>query len=366
MIPLLDLKAQYKTIQAEIQAAINQVLDEQHFILGAKVQKFEDEIAQYCGIKHAIGVASGSDALLLVMMAIDVKPGDEIITTPYTFFATAGSISRLGAIPVFVDIDPKTYNINPALIEKKITKKTKAIIPVHLFGQCADMDPILAVAKKHHLVVIEDAAQALSSQYKGKMAGTIGDFGCFSFFPSKNLGGFGDGGMVITNDTNLADKIKILHVHGSKPKYFHEMIGLSSRLDTLQAAVLSVKLKYLDQWSKKRRENAARYTKLLAGMKIQTPYESPDGYHVYNQYIVRLKKRDEFKKFLADQGISTEIYYPLPLHLQKCYASLGYSAGAFPESEAAARETLGLPIYPELTAAQQEHLVSIVKKFLSE
>jgi len=371
-VPLLDLKAQYATIKDEIKAAINEVLESQYFIMGPKVQKFEEEITKYCNVQHAVGVASGSDALLLALMAIDVGHGDEVITTPYTFFATAGSISRLGTKPVFVDIDAKTYNINPELIAEKITDKTKAIIPVHLYGQCADMDPILEIGKKYNLCIIEDAAQAIGAEYKGKKAGSMGDIGCLSFFPSKNLGGYGDGGMVITNNAELAEKIRVLRTHGAKPKYYHSLIGVNSRLDALQAAVLSVKLKYLDDWSRARRKNAENYNHLFTDTDVVTPYVEPYNYHIYNQYIIRVSKyakpsresgRDDLQEFLKERNIGTAIYYPVSLHLQGCYAGLGYREGDFPESEKAAKETLALPIYSELTEEQQTAVVDAIKEF---
>ncbi len=371
-VPLLDLKAQYAAIRDEIKAAIHDVLESQHFILGPRVEQFESEIAHDCGVEYAVGVASGSDALLLALMAIDVGAGDEVITTPYTFFATTGAISRLGAKPVFVDIDAKTYNINPDFIEAAISSRTKAIIPVHLYGQCAEMDGILAIARRHDLIVIEDAAQALGAKYKGHSAGTMGDLGCLSFFPSKNLGGFGDGGMVITHHAELAEKIKVLRVHGAKTKYYHSLIGLNSRLDALQAAVLSVKLKYLDGWSKARRQNAENYNHLFSNTDVITPYTEPYNDHIYNQYIIRVGKwakpspksgRDELQEFLKKRNIGTAIYYPIPLHLQGCYTDLGYRAGDFPKSERAARETLALPIYSELTKAQQTAVVDAIREF---
>jgi len=360
-VPLLDLKAQYATIKDEIKAAINEVLESQYFILGPKVEQFEEKIAEYCNTKYAIGVASGTDALLISLMVLDVGHGDEVITTPYTFFATAGSISRLGAKPVFVDIDPKTYNINPGLIEEKITDKTKAIIPVHLYGQCAEMDTILEIAEKHGLYVIEDAAQAIGAKYKERKAGSMGDMGCLSFFPSKNLGGYGDGGMVVTNNSELAEKVRVLRVHGAKPKYHHSMVGLNSRLDAIQAAVLLVKLKYLDDWSEARRENAEVYNHLFAETDVVTPYVEDYNEHIYNQYIIRVKDRDRVRDYLKEQDIGTSIYYPVSLHLQECYADLGYKEGDLPESEKAAKETLALPIYPELTPEQQEYVVEAIK-----
>lgn len=296
--------------------------------------------------------------------AIGVQPGDEIITSPYTFFATAGTISRLRAIPIFVDIDPMTYNINPDLIEAKITEKTKAIIPVHLYGQCAEMDRIMKIANKYNLKVIEDAAQAIGAKYKEKKAGTIGDTGCFSFFPSKNLGGFGDGGMIVTNNEELAEKIRILRVHGSKPKYFHPIIGYNSRLDALQAAILSVKLRHLESWHEKRREHAEIYDQLFKDIPIGTPFVERHNLHIYNQYVIRVKNRDELREYLKQKEVETEIYYPLPLHLQECYRDLGYQKGDLPESEKAANETLALPIYPELTEDQQKEIAQQIKEFL--
>jgi len=365
-VPLLDLKAQYAAIKDEIKAAIDEVLESQYFILGPKVQQFEEEIAKYCDVQHAVGVASGSDALLLALMTIEVGNGDEVITTPYTFFATAGSISRLGAKPVFVDIDPKTYNINPELIAEKITAKTKAIIPVHLYGQCADMDAILEIGNKYNLCIIEDAAQAIGAEYKGRKAGSMGYLGCLSFFPSKNLGGYGDGGMVIANNAELAETIRVLRVHGAKPKYYHSLIGLNSRLDAFQAAVLSVKLKYLDGWSKVRCRNAENYNQLFSDTNLVTPYVEPYNYHIYNQYIIRVSIRDELQELLKERNIGTAIYYPVSLHLQECYADLGYREGDFPESEKAAQETLALPIYSELTKEQQIVVVDTIKEFIEQ
>jgi dTDP-4-amino-4,6-dideoxygalactose transaminase len=365
-IPLVDLKAQYVSIKDEIDKAIQDVLESQVFILGPKVKELEEKIAKYSDVKYGIAVASGSDALLLALMAIGVGYGDEVITTPFTFFATAGSISRLGAKPVFVDIDLKTYNINPNLIEAKITNKTKAIIPVHLYGQCADMDPILDIAKRHNLYVIEDAAQAIGSKYKDKMAGSMGHLGCLSFFPTKNLGGYGDGGMVLTNDSELAEKLNILRAHGSKPKYYHSVIGVNSRLDAIQAGILLAKFNHLDEWNAKRRQNASIYTQLFNGMRLITPYSEPFNYHIYNQYVIMLEKdRDILRDELKDANIGNEIYYPVPLHLQKCYSDLGYKKDDFPHSEEAAEKTIALPIYPELTKKQQEEIVGVIRKFLA-
>ena len=364
-IPLVDLKAQYKTIRDEINEAVEEVLESQWFILGPKVSELEEQIAEYCHVKYAVGVASGSDALLLALMAIDIGHGDEVITTPFTFFATAGSVSRLGAKPVFVDIDPRTYNIDSQLIEEKITDRTEAIIPVHLYGQCADMDPIIEVAKEHELWVIEDAAQAIGARYKEREAGSMGSLGCLSFFPTKNLGGYGDGGMILTDDEELAEKLKILRAHGSKPKYYHSVVGCNSRLDAIQAAILLAKLKHLDKWNAGRHQNAKIYGSLLADMDLVTPHAEDFNYHIYNQYVIRIRDRDELRAFLKEEGIGTEIYYPVPLHLQECYSELGYKPGDIPVSEEAARQVLALPIYAELIQEQQEQVVEIIGRFLS-
>jgi len=367
-IPLLDLQAQYQTIKPELDAVVAQVIATQQFILGPHVQACERAIAEYCGCAHAVGVSSGTDALLVALMAEGVGPGDEVITSPYTFFATAGSIARTGARPVFVDIDPATYNINPALIEAAVTPRTKVVMPVHLFGQMADMSPIVAVARRHNLVVIEDAAQAIGAEYEGRRAGTFGEYGCFSFFPSKNLGGFGDGGMVVTNDSARAAKLSALRMHGSTQKYYHELLGGNFRLDALQAAVVTVKLKHLDEWTAARQRNAARYERLFqaAGLLRKGVVVLPKTLatrHIFNQYVIRTPHRDELRAYLSEQGVGTEVYYPVPLHLQKCFAYLGYQPGAFPESECAARETLALPIYPELTDAQAEYVVDRIAAF---
>lgn len=368
-IPLLDLKAQYSTIKAEIKEALEKVCDSQRFILGEEVASLELKVAEYSQSAYATGVASGSDALLLSMMAEKIGYGDEVITTPYTFFATAGSITRLGAKPVFVDIEPETYNINPELLEEKITKKTKAVIPVHLYGQCAEMDSIMEIADRHNLVVIEDAAQAIGAEYKTRRAGSLGHYGCFSFFPSKNLGGFGDGGMVTTNNEESANRLKVLRVHGSKPKYYHSVVGCNSRLDTLQAAILLVKLNYLEKWTETRRNNAQRYDKMLSNSKlnnvITTPHVQPHNRHIYNQYTIRLEKRDELIAHFRKNAIGTEIYYPLPLHIQECFRELNYHEGDFPVSEKAAKETMSLPVYPEMTQEMQTHVISIMEKFFT-
>jgi dTDP-4-amino-4,6-dideoxygalactose transaminase len=360
-IPMLDLKAQYAQIKPEVDEALARVVASAHFINGPDVEALEEEVARYSQARHGIGVSSGSDALLVCLMALDVGPADEIITTPYTFFATAGAIARTGAKPVFADIDPVTFNIDPAAIAAKITPRTKAIIPVHLFGQCADMDPILDLAKKHGLAVIEDAAQAIGSEYKGRRAGSMGTACCFSFFPSKNLGGFGDGGAVVANDTALADKIRLLRGHGSHPKYFHKLVGGNFRLDTIHAAVLRVKLKYLDGWSAARQQGAAYYTSALikhgiAGSLTVAP-KVVQSRHIFNQFVVRCDDREGVREHLKKERITTEVYYPQPMHLQECFAYLGHKRGEFPESEKAALATLALPMYPEMTNAQRERVV---------
>ncbi len=364
-VPFLDLKRQYIAIKKEIDEAVSSVLSNTRFILGPEVKGLEEKVAAYCGAKFGIGVASGTDALLLSVRACGVKPGDEVITSSFSFFATAGVISRLGAVPVFVDIDAETYNIDPDQIEKKIGPKTKAIMPVHLFGQCADMDPIMEVAKRHNLKVVEDAAQAVGTEYKGKKAGTLGDFGCFSFFPSKNLGGAGDGGMVVTNDPEMAEMIRILRVHGSKPKYYHPMIGYNSRLDTIQAAILGVKLKYLDDWSKKRRKHAEIYNSAFKDLDVITPKEESFNYHIYNQYTIAVKKRDELRKHLKEKEVGHDSYYPVPLHLQECYRFLGYKKDDLPVSENKAEEVVSIPIYPELTKEEQEYVISTITEFVT-
>jgi dTDP-4-amino-4,6-dideoxygalactose transaminase len=366
-VPLLDLKAQFQPIRAEVFAAMQAVCDEQGFVLGPRVAAFEEAIAGYIGSRYSISCASGSDALLLSLMAMGVKAGDEVITIPFTFFATAGAVSRLGAKPVFVDIQADTFNIDPLLIEKVITPRTKAIIPVHLFGQCADMAAINEIAKRKKICVIEDACQAIGAAQQGKRAGLLGDTGCFSFFPTKNLGGFGDGGLITTNDQTLADSMAMLRVHGSQIRYLHDAVGINSRLDALQAAVLQIKLKYLDHWTEGRRRNAERYQQLFAGTKqadrVRLPYTMPGNFHVYNQFTVRVPKRDELRTFLKEKGVGTEVYYPLPMHLQNCYRDLGHQKGAFPQSELAAEEVMSLPIYPELTESQQAYVVEMIAEF---
>ncbi|MGH9931392.1 MAG: DegT/DnrJ/EryC1/StrS family aminotransferase [Pyrinomonadaceae bacterium] len=370
-IPLLDLKAQYAAIREEVREAIERVVESQQFILGPEVEAFEQEIAAYSQCDFAVGVSSGTDALLIALMAIGIKPDDEVITTPYSFFATAGSIARLGAKPVFADIDPDTCNLDPSNIERSITKRTRAIMPVHLYGQMAEMDSIRRISDAHNLFVIEDAAQAIGAEYRGYRAGSIGHLGCFSFFPSKNLGGFGDAGMVTTNDPELADKLKLLRNHGYRPKYYNKVVGGNFRIDAIQAAVLRVKLKYLDQWTEKRRENAATYRRLFieAGLtdsfNVTLPHEAVDGRHIYNQFVIRSSQRDDLMTHLKSRRIGCEIYYPVPLHLQECFAELSYQAADMPAAESAAHETLALPIYPELTIAMLESVVAAIAEFHS-
>lgn len=406
-VPLLDLKAQYATMKEEINQALIKVAESQYFILGPEVKKLEETVANYTGTKYAIGVSSGTDALLIALMAVGIKAGDEVILPTYSFFATAGVVARLNAVPIFVDSDPVTFNINPKDIEGKITSKTKAIIPVHLYGQSAEMDEITAIALKYKLKVVEDGAQAIGVNYKdGRRLGSIGDIGCFSFFPSKNLGGYGDGGVVTTNDDELGEKLRILRVHGSKPKYYHKMIGGNFRIDEIQAAVLNVKFPYLDGWSAKRRVNADLYTKLFieAGLaeeegrimyddknKVLLPkavYKSSEAlrasesatlgesatigekvvggvynYHIYNQYVIRVKNRDEVRKHLAENEIGSEIYYPVPFHLQECFKELNQTG--FPVAEDAANTSIALPIYPELTEEMIAYVVETVRAVTS-
>ncbi|MDA3859677.1 MAG: DegT/DnrJ/EryC1/StrS family aminotransferase [Melioribacteraceae bacterium] len=410
-VPLLDLKAQYQSLKNELDAAILHTAETQYFILGPEVQKLEGEISEYLGANHSVGVSSGTDALLLALMALDIKAGDEVIVPTYSFFATAGVVSRLNAIPVFVDCDPVTFNIDPAQIEAKITDKTKAIIPVHLYGQSADMDPIMEIAKKHNLKVVEDGAQAISVQYKdGKSVGTIGDVGCYSFFPSKNLGCYGDGGMTVTMDRDIAELLKVKRVHGGKPKYYHGMIGGNFRLDAIQAGVLSVKLPHLDDWSQARRDNAALYTKLFveAGLAeeegkisltennkvllpkaVYKPMQSSNhssiqkdvsensnipsfqhsqnglvNYHIYNQYVIRVENRDELLAHLRENSIGCEIYYPVSFHQQECFQDLPSSKDEYPNADFAASHSIALPIYPELAKEQIEFVVQTIEEFI--
>jgi dTDP-4-amino-4,6-dideoxygalactose transaminase len=365
-VPLLDLKAQHQAIRGEVLSAVERVFESQAFILGAEVEQFEQAVGRYCHARHAIGCASGSDALLLALMALGVGAGDEVITVSFTFFATGGAVARLGAKPVYIDISLDDFNLNPELIERAITPRTRAIIPVHLFGQCAEMDAVREIARRHHLPIIEDAAQAIGAEYHGRRAGTMSDIACFSFFPSKNLGGAGDGGLLTTEDDELAERLRLLRVHGGKPKYYHRVIGINSRLDALQAAVLSVKLKYLDQWTEGRQRNAARYDALLAEAGLEeviTPRVRPGRRHIYNQYTIRCERRDELMVHLKQAGVGTEVYYPVPLHLQECFAYLNYQTGDLPASEQAAREALSLPIYPEMTEEMQRYVVEKIIEF---
>lgn len=369
-VPLLDLQAQYAPIRGALLEAVTRVCDAQRFILGPEVESLERELEMFLRVPHAIGVSSGTDALLVALMALGVGPGDEVVTSAYSFFATAGSVARLGARPVFVDIDPATFNIDPAAATAAITPRTKAIIPVHLYGQCADLRPILSAASRAGIPVVEDAAQAIGADRDGKPAGTHGTVGCFSFFPSKNLGGFGDGGLVTTSDGRLAERMLMLRQHGSKTKYYHEFVGANFRLDALQAAVLRVKLPHLPGWTRGRQANAQRYRTLFAeaglGDIVRLPVEAPGGTHVYHQFVVRVPDRDRLRVHLDAHGIGTEIYYPVPLHLQSCFKDLGCAQGAFPAAEAAAKETLALPIYAELTKDQQACVVDAIRMFFHE
>ncbi|MCC3356915.1 DegT/DnrJ/EryC1/StrS family aminotransferase [Bacillus sp. REN16] len=367
-VPMLDLSEQYQSLKDEVIKALDDVMSSSSFILGDNVKKLEHDVAAFSHVTHGVGVANGSDALHISLQACGVGPGDEVITTTFTFFATAGAIARAGARPVFVDIDPITFNIDPKEIEKVITNKTKAIIPVHLYGQAADMDPVLEIAKKHNLYVVDDAAQAIGAEYKGRKVGELGDTTCFSFFPTKNLGAYGDGGMIVTNDEDLAEKMSIIRVHGSKPKYYHHVLGYNSRLDELQAAVLNIKFPHLSEWSELRREKAATYTNLLnekLSDHVITPKEEKDRYHVFHQYTIRVEKRDELQQFLKENGVASMVYYPVPLHLQPVFAELGYKEGDFPLAEKAAKEALSLPMFPELKKEQQEYIINVIEKFFA-
>ncbi len=367
-VPLLDLQAQYVALRADLQQALERVMSSQRFVLGDEVRGLESSIAGYCQTKHAVGCASGSDALLLALMALDVKSGDEVITTPFSFFATAACITRLGARPVFVDIDPRTYNIDASQVADAITSRTKAIMPVHLYGQCAAMDPLLEVGKRRGVPVVEDAAQAIGATDKGRPAGSMGLIGCFSFYPTKNLGGAGDGGMLTTNDDGVAARLRRLRAHGGANEYEHDEVGINSRLDELQAAVLRVKFPSLDRWSEKRGQKAAVYSKLLSEADLSFPLVAPhvrdDGRHIFHQYVIRAPgNRDALMQHLKARGVGTKVYYPIPLHLQACFNYLGYKEGQFPESERAAKETLALPVYPELSEEQQVYVVESIKSF---
>lgn len=369
-VPLLDLHAEYESLRAEVLSAVERVLESQQFILGPEVAALEEEVASYTGARYAIGCASGSDALLLALMALDIGAGDEVITTPYSFFATASAITRLGARPVFVDVDPRTFNLSTALVEDAITPATRAIMPVHLYGQCAEMDALMQLSRRHNLPLVEDAAQAIGAEdVGGARAGAIGHIGCFSFYPTKNLGGAGDGGMLTTNDAELAERLRTLRAHGAEQRYFHKEVGINSRLDSLQAAILRVKLPRLDSWSEARKANASLYRRLFidAGLaeEVRLPFEREDARHIYNQFVIRVdrERRDALREHLKQSDIGTEVYYPVPLHLQECFGFLGYGAGDFPESERAAHETLALPIYPQLTAEQQQYVVDSIRGF---
>ncbi len=367
-VPLLDLQAQYQPLRAEILAAIERVCDSQRFIMGPEITALEQEMAAMLGIRHAVAVSSGTDALLLALMALDIKAGDEVVTPTYSFFATAGAVARLGATPVLVDVDEATFNLDPATLAKAITPKTKAIIPVHLFGQSAEMEPILSVAAKAGIPVVEDAAQAIGATYKSQPIGGLGAFGCFSFFPSKNLGAFGDAGLLTTNDDALAKKARLLRTHGMEPRYYHHVVGANFRMDALQAAILRVKAPHLAGWTERRRANADRYRTLFrdAGLldRVTLPVEAPERRHIYNQFVIRTSDRDGLKKHLDAAGIGTEIYYPVPFHQQPCFAYLGHRTGDFPRAERAAGDSLAIPIYSELTLDQQQTVVGAVAAFV--
>ncbi|MBI1904449.1 MAG: DegT/DnrJ/EryC1/StrS family aminotransferase [Planctomycetia bacterium] len=368
-VPLFDVQRQYRQIRWDVLAALESVAASGRYILGPPCQQLEAEIAAYCGTAHAVGCASGSDAVLLALQALGIGPGDEVIVPSYTFFATASAVTRLGARPVFVDIEPKHFNIDPAAIEAAITPATKAIVPVHLFGQCADME---AIAARHGIPVIDDAAQAIGAQHLGRRAGSLGVVGCFSFYPTKNLGAMGDGGMLTTSDAALAERLRLLRTHGMQPRYHHKVVGINSRLDSIQAAVLLVKMKYLDEWTARRRENAARYDQLFAAEglvgRVALPSESPGNFHIWNQYVIRVpaEKRDKLHEHLAAHNVGTEIYYPVPLHHQPCFRELGYGDVSLPVSEQAARETIALPIFPELTAEEQQVVVGRIGQFFAQ
>jgi dTDP-4-amino-4,6-dideoxygalactose transaminase len=368
-IPMLDLKAQYRELAGEIEAAVRGVLESQQLILGPEVKELEKEIAAYCQCEYAVGCASGSDALLLPLMAFEIGKGDEVITSPFTFFATVGSIVRLGARPVFVDIDPQTFNMNVAQLDSMVTPRTRAIMPVHLFGQCVEMDEVEKVARKAEAVVIEDAAQAIGAEYRGRRAGSLGDVGAFSFYPSKNLGGAGDAGMMTTSRADVAADLSVLRAHGAKRKYYHDRVGVNSRLDSIQAAILRVKFRYLEGWAAARRLNAERYAQIFSDRGlvqeglVGLPKVGEGHYHVFNQYVIRVKERDKLRGYLAEHGVGTEIYYPVPMHLQTCFGEMGYKKGAFVEAERAADEVLAIPVYPELGLNDQEYIVATIAQF---
>jgi dTDP-4-amino-4,6-dideoxygalactose transaminase len=368
-VPMLDLTEQYQELRSEVLEVLDQVMSSSRFILGDNVKKLEQDIAQFSNVSHGIGVANGSDAIHIALQALEIGPGDEVITTAFTFFATGGAIVRVGATPVYVDIDPVTFNIDPAKVEEAITEKTKAIIPVHLYGQMADMDSLSKIALKHKLAIVEDAAQAIGAKQNGKSVGELGSAATYSFFPTKNLGAYGDGGMIVTNNDDVAEKSRVIRVHGSKPKYYHHVLGYNSRLDELQAAVLNVKFPHLEEWSKLRRKKAAIYTHLLnesLGEKVVTPVEREGNYHVFHQYTIQVENRDELQKFLNEQGVSTMIYYPLPLHLQPVFKDLGYKEGDLPLAEKVAKKALSLPMFPELKVEQQEYVVAKIAEFFKK
>jgi dTDP-4-amino-4,6-dideoxygalactose transaminase len=382
-VPLLDLQAQYETIRDEVRRAVDGVFDSQHFVLGAEVQALEEEVARYSQTEFAIGCASGSDALLLALMSCGVSADDEVITSPFSFFATAGAIARLGARPVFVDIEERTFNIDPTLVSAAITERTKAIMPVHLYGQCAEMDPLIEIGRQGcrrtadrdveaPIPIIEDAAQAIGAEDRGRRAGSMGTIGCFSFYPSKNLGGAGDGGMLATNDLDHARRLHMLRVHGEETKYHHKVIGINSRLDALQAAVLRAKLPHLEEWTTGRQRKAQQYELMFldAGLseQIEVPFVRSNARHIFHQFVIRVRdrRRDALREHLRDRGVGTDVYYPVPLHLQECFAYLGYREGDFPVAEQAAKDTLALPVYPELTDEQQDYVVSAIAKFFRD
>ncbi|HEY5074971.1 MAG TPA: DegT/DnrJ/EryC1/StrS family aminotransferase [Pyrinomonadaceae bacterium] len=370
-VPLLDLQAQYETIRDEVRTAVDRVFDSQQFVLGAEVQALEEEIARYSQTKFAIGCASGSDAVLLALMSCGVGAGDEVITTPFSFFATAGAVARLGARPVFADIDERTFNLNPSLVEAALTERTKAIMPVHLYGQCAEMNPLIELSQSRGIPIIEDAAQAIGAEDRSRRAGSMGTIGCFSFYPSKNLGGAGDGGMLVTNDLDHGRRLHMLRVHGEETKYHHKLVGINSRLDALQAAVLRVKLPHLDAWSTERQRKAQQYELMFvdAGLseQIEVPFVRSNARHIFHQFVVRVRggRRDGLREYLRECGVGTDVYYPVPLHLQECFAYLGYQEGDLPVGELAAKETLALPVYPELTDEQQDYVVNEIAKFFA-
>jgi dTDP-4-amino-4,6-dideoxygalactose transaminase len=361
-VPLLDLKAQYAEIRKDVDDAVRRVMESQRFIGGPEVAGLEEEVARYSQCAHAVAVASGTDALLLAMRALGIGPGDEVVTSAYSFFASAGTIANNGATPVFVDIDPRSYNLDPHRLEAAFTARTKAVVAVSLYGQCCDLTAIKAICDKRRVWLIEDAAQSIGSEWEGRRSGSTCDFGTFSFFPSKNLGGAGDGGMVVTQNAEHADRVRLLREHGARPKYYHSIVGTNSRLDALQAAILRVKLRHLDRWSEARGRNAALYHQLFEGSRVGRPHRDARARHIYNQYVIRVPERDTLREALTERGIGTEVYYPVPLHLQKCFATLGCREGDMPNAEAAAKETLALPIYPELTEDQIRYIATSVRE----